>query len=1210
MNKFQDVFISYGRIDSKAFAKKLNSRLVEQGLEVWFDFDDIPLGVDYQNQIDDGIEKADNFLFIIAPHSINSFYCLKEIELALKRKKRIIPLLHVEQISKETWQQRLPNGNGTDEEWEAYKAQGKHSSFANMHPEIGKINWVYFRENIDDFEAAFQGLLAILERQKTYVHQHTVLLAKALEWERHQKQSQYLLIGEERQEAEQWLKVRFKEEQPPCIPTEIHCEYITESIKNANNLMTQVFLSYADEDRPTMEQIRNSLRRESITVWTNKTDIQTGEAFDEAIKRGIEQADNLVFLLSPDAVKSNYCQRELDLAVSLNKRIIPVLVSQTDPDQVPIALHTLQYINLTNNVKEDDYLLNESQLLKILHEDAAYYNEHKVLLTKALKWKRQNENPSILLRGYNLRSAETWLKVAQKRTQHRPIELQEEFITQSLQQPPLESIDIFISYSRADSDFARKLNDTLQMQGKTTWFDQESIASGSDFQQEIYRGIKACDNFLFILSPRSVNSPYCKDEVEYAASLNKRFVTVLHREVNPGDLHPELAKVQWIDFNQNDRDFNANFNQLLRSVDTDREYVHNHTKWLQRALEWQQKDKSADLLLRGNEFVIALNWLEETEKQKKKPAATELQKVFIAASQNAIAAAEEQEKHRQAEMLRLQEERTKEVEARLAEQKKSAKRQKLFLVAVSAALVAAVGVSIVALDEKRKAQNNLAGQVNALSQYSNALTNSNQEFDALIEGIRAGKPLLEQRKPFTFNFRRKDLGRAENQVKEALQRAFLGVKELNRIEGQTDVTVSPDKRTIATITQDGKVRLWNFQGKEQERKPLSHNSEKIRQVYFNKDGSKIATVSGEGNKRTIQLWNSQGQYDRAFAPVEKFDYMDFSPNDQLIYTSYWESGKRTAKLWKIEGKQLQPLLLHEKFNDVSFSKEGNKIATVSGEGNKRTIKLWNGQGQLIREFAPVEKFDYMGFSPNAQLIYTTSRESDKPVKLWKIEGKQLQPLLPDEKFNHVSFSDDNKLIATTSNKMIKLWTQDGEELQTLYPGTVVNRVYFDSKGKTIATVSSNQTVSFWNIDSSDRKLLEGQNAKFINNSEFIATIHDAIGENQRVKIWNWEGKPLESLPFDHQFNDIRFSDDRKLIATFSGEWDNRTAKLWSVEGKQPQRFLSNETFNGVDFSNDGKLIATYSGEWDNRTVKLWSVEGRQPQSLLSNETFNDVGFSN
>ncbi|MGH1396993.1 MAG: toll/interleukin-1 receptor domain-containing protein, partial [Trichormus sp.] len=102
MSKFFDAFISYGRADSKDFATKLQACLDEQGLNVWFDFNDIPLGVDFQNQINDGIEKAHHFIFIIAPHSVNSEYCLKEIELAIKCNKRIIPLLHVMQPSART----------------------------------------------------------------------------------------------------------------------------------------------------------------------------------------------------------------------------------------------------------------------------------------------------------------------------------------------------------------------------------------------------------------------------------------------------------------------------------------------------------------------------------------------------------------------------------------------------------------------------------------------------------------------------------------------------------------------------------------------------------------------------------------------------------------------------------------------------------------------------------------------------------------------------------------------------------------------------------------------------------------------------------------------------------------------------------------------------------------------------------------------------
>jgi hypothetical protein len=222
MTNFFDAFISYGRKDSLAFATKLYTHLLEQDLNIWFNQKNIPFGVDYQREIDEnGIEKSQNFLFIIAPHSVKSPYCRKEIDLAVKLNKRIIPLLHI-----------------------------KSDEFLNQtHPIIGKINWIWFQEETDNFEKSFANLISVIQRQAGYLEQHTRFLYKALEWERNQKRTSYLLIQDERKEAESWLKREFKTEQPPCLPTDLHCEFICESKKNANNLLAQVFLSHSERDR-------------------------------------------------------------------------------------------------------------------------------------------------------------------------------------------------------------------------------------------------------------------------------------------------------------------------------------------------------------------------------------------------------------------------------------------------------------------------------------------------------------------------------------------------------------------------------------------------------------------------------------------------------------------------------------------------------------------------------------------------------------------------------------------------------------------------------------------------------------------------------------------------------------------------------------------------------------------------------------------------
>jgi WD40 repeat protein len=1217
MKTIFDAFISYGRADSLGFGRKLYERLREEGLNIWFDQNDIPLGVDFQNQIDDGIEKADNFLFIIAPHSINSPYCGKEIELAIRRNKRIIPLLHVEEIDRHLWQKRKPQG--TDEEWEAYKAKGLHSHFQNMHPAISKINWVYFREGIDDFDKSFTGLLELLNRHADYVEKHTQLLVKALDWERQQKQNRWLLVGDEKKQAEAWLKIHFNSEQPPCFPTDLHCEYITESIKNGNNLMTQVFISYSERDRETMEKIRNSLRRESLTVWTNTTDVQTGEDFQSAIDRGIEQTDNLVYLVSPDSVQSEYVRKELEYAVSLHKRLIPILVRETPPESIPLALQGVQYIDLTDNVKEDDYVLDESKLLKIIHQDEVYYNEHKVFLTQALKWERQHKNPSILLRGYNLRSAETWLKVGQKRTQHRPTPLIEEFITESLRQPPLESLDVFISYSRADSDLARKLNNELQLQGKTTWFDQESIASGSDFAREIEQGIQSSDNFLFILSPQAVNSPYCAMEVEYAAKLNKRFVTLLHRPVNSAELHPELAKVQWIDFNQNEGDFNANFNQLVRTLDTDREHLQNHTKWSQRALEWQQKNKTKDLLLRGSELAIAEFWLQDIQAQKKQPVATELQKAYIAESstekrknkmllRGAVVGAlsimtlatiattlgaieaKKQTENAQKQTQSATEARKKAEELRkIAELKENAGRVETLL---DADPVEALIRAIKATDESQAASPEVRGQTFSLVQSSlhdaagdarerNLLTADAYGVNSLALSPD-GKTLASAGYKGTIRL----WDTSGNPIGQPMDPLPNGLKT-----ALYSVAWSPDGKTIVSGDEEGTIRLWNISGKLMGQGFKGHQGY-VSSIRFTPDGLTIVSGSADG---TIGLWNTNGKPVRKPFKAHKDGVRSIalSPDGKTIVSGGMD---KTVRLWTREGQLIgKPWTGHEEsVMSVAFRADGKTIASGSYDGQ---IRLWETSGKPIGQpFKGHEgaSIGSLAFSPTGVIV---SGGWDGRISLWDLGGN---PVLSHPLIGHldavrsVALSPDGKTIFSGSwDGTIRLWDTDGDLQSQPFTGhdDAVSSAAFSPDGKTIVSGSDDGTIGLWDTNGNPiGKPFKG----YTDPVSSVAWSPDGKtivsgSRDKTIRLWDTSGKPI-GQPFKGHENwvtSVAWSPDGETIV--SGSYDGRI-RLWKTSGKP-----RGEPFKGhqgmvysVAWSPDGKTIV--SGSYD-KTIRLWDTSG-------------------
>ncbi len=1169
MTEFFDAFISYGRADSKAFATRLYKSLLDKGYRIWFDQNDIPLGVDFQNQIDDGIEQAHNFLFIIAPHSVNSPYCGKEIDLAIKRGKRIIPLLHVEQISRETWQSRNPNG--TDEDWEVYQSKGLHSSFPNMNPVIGKINWVYFREETDDFDTSLEGLISIFERQKAYVERHTFILSNALHWERNQKQSRYLLVGKDKQNSEDWLKTRFVSEQPPCEPTDLHCEFICNSIKNANNLMTHVFLSYATQDIEVMQNVRRSLMREGFTVWANTTDIQTGQDFEDLINQGIEGADNIVYLLSPDALQSKYCQQEIQYAFDLNKRIIPLQIKPTETKKtgkgrpkrgldsilssiegdeatmIESRLQSLQFINFIEHDDPINYQVAIDKLLQEIRQDAEYYRQHKSLMVRALKWNQQGHNATILLRGYNLERAKTWLNNANTRPSHLPIAIQESFIQASLEQPPDVALDLFISYPMELSDFARRLNESFQLQGKTTWFDQEIVGSASEIQQETHSGIEAAQNFVMVVSSDSINSPYLA-EFDYATQFNKRIVVVLYGMVDWESLPSTLADLPQIDFKHYEGDFTANFNELVRTLETDREYILSHTKWLQRALEWDGKEQSEDLLLRGNELAIAEFWLEEADSETKSPRPTDIQRNFIQVSHQAAKAAEEEEKERQATLLKLQEERAKEAEARLVAEQKVAKRQQLFLELVSAALFVAMGMIGFMFHLNN---NSNVSRVESIATTSKALHASDRELDALIEAIRAAG--LQQSLGD-----RVDAALLQN-VNVALQQAVYNVRETNRLahsERVMGATYHPDGDRIVSVS-DGTIYLWQADGALVNTIPAAHDDE-IWDLVYSPNGDQFATVSD----RTIKLWDSDGN---------------------LLTT--WEYDEIKVA--------------------ITYSSDGQRLITGTRDAR---ILIWSLDGDLLRDLGG-QNATITSLATHPSQPQFASASEDGIVNVWSDEGELLQTIENADNIWDVAISPDGEAIATAgTGGLTRIWSMDGELMTTLegHNGAGVESVAFSPDGNSIITGGTDYTIHFWRRNGTLVNVLNGHE-NWVWEIAFGPDGRSILsaGWDRTVRIWRLSDLLTTLQDHASEVRSVAFSPDGEMIASASSD---QTIKLWTVDGQLLNTLDEHiNTVSSVDFSPDGDWLV--SGSWD-RTVRVWERDGTLIQTLNGHDDWvTDVAFS-
>lgn len=111
--------------------------------------------------------------------------------------------------------------------------------------------------------------------------------------------------------------------------------------------------------------------------------------------------------------------------------------------------------------------------------------------------------------------------------------------------------DVFISYSRRDSDFVAQLYQELTGRGISAWFDKENIQVADHWRTSIVEGVRDCEVFILVLSPDSTGSVNVRKEVDLAERYDKQIIPLMWRETDiPVAMEYQLAGIQWIDFTE------------------------------------------------------------------------------------------------------------------------------------------------------------------------------------------------------------------------------------------------------------------------------------------------------------------------------------------------------------------------------------------------------------------------------------------------------------------------------------------------------------------------------------------------------------------------------------------------------------------------------------------------------------------------------------
>lgn len=90
--------------------------------------------------------------------------------------------------------------------------------------------------------------------------------------------------------------------------------------------MKRVFISYSRRNKAFAELLARDLDDAGLQVWIDFRQIIGGELWQNEIYRGIERSEFVIFCMSPDSVKSEWCNKEIIAAREQDKLIIPIMV--------------------------------------------------------------------------------------------------------------------------------------------------------------------------------------------------------------------------------------------------------------------------------------------------------------------------------------------------------------------------------------------------------------------------------------------------------------------------------------------------------------------------------------------------------------------------------------------------------------------------------------------------------------------------------------------------------------------------------------------------------------------------------------------------------------------------------------------------------------------------------------------------------------------
>lgn len=796
---------------------------------------------------------------------------------------------------------------------------------------------------------------------------------------------------------------------------------------------------------------------------------------------------------------------------------------------------------------------------------------------------------------------------------------------------------VFISYSRKDKEFVRRLNDSLDSSGVNAWVDWEGIPLSSDWMDEITRAIESGDAFLFVISPDSLASKICRQELELGLKYNKKLVPILYREPEKGsEMHEKLAATNWVYLREKLDDYDATIPKLIESIQTDLGWVRQHTRLLQRATEWDRKNRNNSFLLQGADLEDAERWMTEATAQPNREVVS-LQAEYISASRTA-----------------------------------ATKRQRSVLTGISLALVVSVVLGILALISRNEAirQEGIAKENEALAiakeearATQQAIAEENEARAVQSEIIAKAQRSAAFARIYQNQAGELDLSTllaidswerspsflAEDILRRNTSLIPLPIAQAKHADRIWNVQIDPEGKNFITSSSDRTACVWTFEDGSQ--RFCVQLDDVVNEAIFSHDGKSFYTGDDAGSVRiwdasTGELqqsydfdgviwdlaaspdgqWLAVGRNDDTATLIDLTDpnrapydikrtsavyVVTFAPNSEWVALG---EANGEVIIWNVPRNFFLKAPTHlDEVYVVKFSPDGKWLVTGGADSTVRVSEALTGQGrQVLTHGDWVEDIE---FSPDGSWFAVAS--DDNRVWVWETEtGQEKLRLKHDGFVQKVRVSKDGRWIASSSfDRTLRIWDAvSGSQMMQIPLDEKGAGLAFNANNTRIAVGDQRGSLSIWDTSYLLARLNSIEFPEYVHEALFSPSSDWLVVNTDERRVWQFPADEVLAITSTEQGTaiinaealtyDLAISLDSKWVV--AGERENQRAVLYNRETETTSLLQHGARVFGVGFNYDASLVAT-AGE--NTMVTVWDPgTGEKKFDLDNPATVFSVSF--